>query len=80
MSETSAETKADARERSWRTLLQGVAIDVGIALVLLFYTATETIMWTKTYWIVLGFALAKTAIQTGAASLMRHLIPPRQNQ
>lgn len=67
----------DARDRAWRTLWQGLALDVTLAAVLFLHTATEDIAWTSTYWRVLGLTLAKTVIQTTLASLMRRIIPPK---
>lgn len=70
-------TKTDAKSRAWRTFLQGLAIDVGVSLVLFLYTATAVIEWTKAYWILLGLTFAKTLIQSAVASIMRHLVPPK---
>ena len=70
-------TKSDAKDRAWRTLLQGLAIDVAVTLVLFLYTATASIEWTKAYWTLLGLSLAKTVIQTAVSSLMRRLVPPK---
>jgi heme/copper-type cytochrome/quinol oxidase subunit 4 len=70
-------TKSDAKNRAWRTFLQGLAIDVAVSLVLFLYAATSVIEWTKTYWILLGLAFAKTLIQSAVASVMRRLVPPK---
>jgi hypothetical protein len=71
-------TSADARNRAWRTLAQGLIVDVTSAVVLAIAPqvigASEP--WTRRYWIALGLLAAKTALQTGVAYWMRHALPP----
>ncbi len=69
-------TKADARQRTVRTVLQGLAIDVSVAVVLVLAVAFTSIDWTRTYWIALGLSLARTVLQAGVAYAMRLLVPP----
>lgn len=69
--------RSDAKDRAWRTFLQGLGIDVSVSLVLFLYAATSDLQWTKAYWAVLGLAFAKTLIQSAVASLMRRLVPPK---
>lgn len=70
-------TSSDAKNRAWRTFLQGVGIDVAVSLVLFLYAATTDLQWTKMYWIILGLAFAKTLIQSAISSVMRRLVPPK---
>ncbi len=71
----SAATK-DAKERGWRTVAQGLAIDLAVAAVLVLGVAFTTIEWTKTYWIGLGLSLARTLLQAAVSYFMRLLVPP----
>lgn len=68
----------DASNRAWRTFLQGLLLDVVVALVLVMSTATSaTIEWTRTYWLALASLGAKSAIQAGVSYLARKLVPPK---
>lgn len=65
----------DAKNRSWRTALQGLAIDVlvGITLVILSAFATAN-GWSDFQWAILGFSVAKSAVQAAAAFIMRRFV------
>jgi hypothetical protein len=67
---------ADARNRALRTVLQGLVLDVSVAVVLVLATSVGDLHWTRAYWLTLGLTLAKTVIQSGVAYAMRKLIPP----
>lgn len=73
-------TKADARERSLRSLLQGLALDVAVAVILVLATAFTSIEWTPAYWKALGLTVAKSVLQSGVSYLMRVYIKPTQGQ
>jgi heme/copper-type cytochrome/quinol oxidase subunit 4 len=77
--ESSVEIRHDATERSLRSLTQGLALDVSVAVVLVLATAVGSLEWTPTYWKLLGLAVAKSAIQAGAAFLMRYYVTPKQS-
>lgn len=64
--------KADASNRSLRTFLQGLGIDiaVGIALVLA-ATVAGWSSWGDVQWAILSFSLAKSVVQAVAAYVMR---------
>ena len=64
--------KADAKNRAWRTLLQGLAADVLVALaaVLLAWLPDADIT-SREAWTVVGVTLAKTALTTVASWVMR---------
>lgn len=64
--------KADARNRALRSIVQGLAVDVLVAV------ATALLLWlpdadlsSREAWIVLGTALAKTVMQAVASYVMR---------
>ena len=67
----------DARNRSKRTFLTGLAIDVsvGIALVLGTYFASAD-SWGSIQWIVLSFSIAKSAVQATCAFVLRRFLDP----
>lgn len=66
--------------RVWgrRTVLQGLLIDVGVGITLYLITVIGNLEWTRTYWIVLGLGVAKSAIQAVVAYMARRLLPPQQ--
>lgn len=55
-----------------RTVLQGISIDVLIALCLVIYTATSS---DHVDWRLIPLALAKTALMTLASAVMKRLRP-----
>lgn len=73
------EVKASARERSFRTYVQGFALDVATALVLVLATAFTSIAWTPEYWVALGLTASKSVLQAGVAYWMRTLIKPKES-
>ena len=68
---------ADAKNRSTRTFLVGLSIDVtvGITLVLVstFASAHE---WGSIQWTILSFSLAKSVVQAGGAFILRRFLDP----
>jgi hypothetical protein len=65
--------------RPLRTLVQGFAVDIAIATVLVLVTAFDDIEWTPKYWIALGLTVAKSVLQAGAAYWMRTLVKPAED-
>jgi hypothetical protein len=67
----------DASNRALRSLLQGLAIDVavGVALALTAYFATRN-NWGDMEWALLGFSVAKSAVQAVCAYIMRRWLDP----
>jgi di/tricarboxylate transporter len=74
--EVPAAVKVDAKDRAWRTFIQGFAIDVGVAVVLVLAVAFTKIEWTLLYWQGLGLSLSRTILQSGVAYLMRVFVKP----
>ena len=67
----------DARSRARRTFLQGLAVDVAAALIVLMLplvTGAET--WGDLDWAVVGFLAAKTVVVTALSYVMRAYIDP----
>lgn len=77
MAPTGSDEQADARQRSFRTLAQGFALDIATALVLVLALAFTDIKWTPEYWTALGLTAAKSVLQAGVAYLMRFLVKPK---
>ena len=78
-----AETKAgkelviaDAKSRSWRTLVQGLAIDLFAAVLAVIGTLSGADPFVKETWLLVGALLIKTVIQTVAAYVMRLRVTP----
>jgi hypothetical protein len=71
-----AVTTADAKNRAWRTAVQGLLLDVSTAVVMVLATAVTDLRWTRDYWVTLGLLLAKTAIQSAVSYTARKLVPP----
>lgn len=69
----------DAAERAFRTLLQGLAVDVlaGIGVALAAGIAGG-ISWTEAYWVALALAVAKSAITAIVSYFARKLVPPAE--
>lgn len=66
---------ADAKNRSWRTALQGLAIDVGVAVVLVLSTTFASANdWGAIEWALLSFSVAKSVLQAIAAYVMRRYL------
>jgi hypothetical protein len=61
-----------------RTVLQGLALDVAVGVTLYLVTVIGNLEWTRTYWIVLGLGVAKSAVQAVVAYMVRKLIPPQR--
>lgn len=67
----------DAAERAWRTLGQGLLVDlaagVGVALAA---GIAGGIQWTQAYWLALGLAVAKSGVTAIVSYVARKLVPP----
>lgn len=77
--DNSIAVRKDAGERSFRSLMQGLAVDLSITIILALSTAMGTLEWTPTYWKVLGATLAKTLLQAAISYLMRFYVTPKQS-
>lgn len=72
------DTRADARNRAWRTFMQGLLVDVTAAVTLAVGPALtgSDFAWSRTYWATLAALAAKTALTSAVAYLARRIIPP----
>jgi hypothetical protein len=70
--------EADAKNRAWRTLAQGLLVDVTGSVVLAVGPALAgaDFAWTRGYWAAVGLLAAKTAIQSVVAYVGRKVAPP----
>lgn len=69
--------ESDARNRAVRTFLQGLGLDVAVAVVVVLASfILVDVQWTATYWLALGLALSKTVVQSIVAYFVRKLVPP----
>lgn len=69
-------TERDARSRAWRSFLWGLLVDVASGVTLVLVTMVGDLQWTRTYWIGLGLAVAKSAVQGVVAYFGRKLLKP----
>ena len=68
---------ADAKNRSWRTFLQGLTIDLAAALIVILGTITQiNTPMDKTAWIAVGALAVKTLVQAALSYFMRIKIQP----
>lgn len=74
---TTTATRVDATSRGWRTFVQGVAIDIAVAIgaVLLVWLPDADVS-SKEAWLVLGTSVLKSVLQALAAYVMRLKIAP----
>lgn len=69
--------KVDAKNRSVRTFLQGLGIDVAVSLALLITTLLATNNdWGSIEWAIVSYSFVKTLLQTVAAYVMRQFLDP----
>ena len=65
----------DARNRAARTFVQGLAIDVAVALALIVTTVLSSAQgWEDIEWSIVGFLVAKTIAVTAASYVMRRFL------
>lgn len=72
-----ARLSADAKNRAWRSLLIGLSIDVGIALVLGLVAAFDSANgWGDLQWGLVTFAVGKSLVQALGSFVLRRVIDP----
>ena len=73
-----APAPVDARSRAWRTLAQGLLVDVLAAVVLAVGPSLlgGDFAFTRAYWLALAGLAAKSAVTAVVAYVMRRVIPP----
>lgn len=68
--------RADAGNRAWRTFVQGLLVDLVVAVSLAVSTSIADVAWTRVYWAGLGLLVVKTVAQSAASYIARHITPP----
>jgi uncharacterized membrane protein YcjF (UPF0283 family) len=68
--------ESDARNRAWRTLLQGLGIDVAVALVAVLTPLLTNVEWTQAFWTGVAALAAKSVVQALVAFVARKVVPP----
>ncbi len=72
-----AAIERDATNRAFRTLAQGLLVDVFAAVaVALTVALAGGIEWTENYWAALGLAVAKSVIVAVVSYVARRAVPP----
>ena len=66
----------DAKSRAWRTLAQGLALDVLVAVVMVLASSIGDLQWTTAWFSALGLLIAKSAVHAAVAYLARIFVPP----
>jgi hypothetical protein len=67
----------DASNRALRTFLQGLGLDMLVAVLLVFKTVfNDADSWSELEWLAIGFTLAKTLAQTIYSYVMRRYLDP----
>lgn len=75
MTATQVGLQVDAKNRATRAFVQGLAIDVLVALAVVVWTYLNSVDgWGAIQWSVLAFTLFKTLCQTAASYLMRRFL------
>lgn len=68
---------ADASERAFRTLMQGLLFDVTTAVVVALSAAVMPgVEWTRAYWTALALAVGKSTIVAVVSYFARKFVPP----
>lgn len=67
----SAALNKDARNRAWRTIIQGLAIDVGVAVALVVYDGVQS---ESPDYRLLGLSVVRTGLQASASFVMRRFV------
>jgi len=66
---------ADAKNRSLRTFLVGLSIDVGVGVTLVFINAFATANdWSDIDWLILSFSLGKSIVQAAGSFILRRFV------
>lgn len=66
----------DALSRGWRTLAQGLLVDLVVSVVTVLAVSVGAIEWTRNYWIGLAGLVGKSAVVAILSYLARTLLPP----
>lgn len=67
--------RQDAGNRAYRTFLQGLGIDILVAVSILAYNLSSS-PDDELSWLLIGASLARTVVQSAAAYIMRAFLDP----
>ena len=70
--------RLDARNRAWRTFVQGLLTDVLAAVLLVAIPAINgsDFAWSGKFWVALGLLVAKSALMAAVSYVARQVLPP----
>jgi hypothetical protein len=66
----------DASIRAFRTFVQGLGIDVAIAVVIVLLPVVSNVEWTRLYWLTVAGLVGKTVVMAVVSYAARRLVPP----
>jgi hypothetical protein len=74
---TPPRAEADAQTRAFRTLIQGLIVDMLAAIAVALAAAIAGgIEWTQAYWVALALAVGKSAVTAIVSYFARKFVPP----
>lgn len=72
-----ADASTDAKNRAWRTFLQGLLLDVVTTVAVAVAAQLSDIRWTKEYWLGVAALVGKSVVMAVVAYVMRKVAPPK---
>jgi hypothetical protein len=71
-------TEQDARNRAARSFIQGMLVDITVALVVAVAPLIlgQGFTWEARWWAAVGLLAAKSVVQSAVSYLARKLVPP----
>lgn len=72
-----ADASTDAKNRAWRTFLQGLLLDVVTTVAVAVAAQLSDIRWTKEYWVGVAVLAGKSVVMAVIAYIMRKVAPPK---
>lgn len=71
--------RADARNRAWRTLVQGLGVDVAaaVALAVLPSLSGAEFAWTREYWLTVAGLAGRSAVVAAVSYVARRVRAPQ---
>jgi hypothetical protein len=67
---------SDARNRAFRTFVQGLGVDVGTAVCLALSVGLTDVRWTSAFWAALALSVGKTVVTSAVSYVARKALPP----
>lgn len=78
MAETTPAVNADARNRAFRTFMQGLVVDIiaALSITVLPALAGSEFVFSRVYFTTLAILVGKTVVVTAVSYIARKLLPP----